>query len=134
MSVNMTTHIPKIIQFRVRPIKACVHFAWNAPPCNFFLKPTIFELLKTLWKYSLHHTLKHSLIDLIVNIPKAFFAFLGKEFPDKFRHFRQIFRHILRENINLHILEVKKLRKIRHIFSQTSRLPDTLKKSFWGKH
>ena len=31
LSVYRTTYIPKIIQFRVGPVKSCVHLTWNAP-------------------------------------------------------------------------------------------------------
>ena len=44
MSVYRTTYLPKIIQFRVGPVKSCVHLTWNAPE--------VFQINSKIWKYS----------------------------------------------------------------------------------
>ena len=61
----------------------------------YWLVPTYILPQSILWLFYLRKE-----ISVGPGFPKAFFAVLGKELPDKFRHFRQKFRHILSEKKN----------------------------------
>ena len=60
--------------------------------------------------------------------PKAFFAILGKELPDKSDTLDKNSDTFWEKASKLQLFYGKTPQKIRHIFSKTSQLPDTSKK------
>ena len=64
--------------------------------------------------------------------PKSFFCHFGEGASRKIRHFRQKFRHIRERTSKLQLLNGKTPRKIIHILSKKSQLPDSSKKKAFG--